>query len=147
MTLSGKAGGCIFSGHFLSEVWHFVWNEQAGSFPVCLSRVLVKMLPCATSKILNQSQNVSCRNVLSQCQYLKRIREWHPFFLPGRRTSICPFLLVFKVGDLIPSRFSLAAQNQKRVSFVPLDYELVDFVSHGRLQYSDLEIMWSTNQN
>jgi hypothetical protein len=54
--------------------------------------------------------------------------------LAGRGTSICPFV---KVGDLIPSRFALAAQNQKRVSFIPLDYELVDFVSHGRLQYTD----------
>jgi hypothetical protein len=30
---------------------------------------------------------------------------------------------------------------------MPLDRELVDFVSHGRLQYTDLDIMWSTNQN
>jgi hypothetical protein len=62
--------------------------------------------------------------------------------LAGRGTSICPFV---KVGDLIPSRFALAAQNQRRVSFIPLDW-LILYLTGG-CSIQTLEIMWSTNQN
>jgi hypothetical protein len=41
-------------------------------------------------------------------------------------SNINPFV---RLGDLIPSRFALAASVHTRVSFIPLDYELVDFTS------------------
>jgi hypothetical protein len=46
----------------------------------------------------------------------------------------CPYV---GLGDVIPSRFALAATDNRKVSFIPLDYELVDFVSQGLTEYTD----------
>lgn len=86
-------------------------------------------------------RNIKTNSEVSRGQYqipIYRISEtnWsNGPRLASRSSRVNPFV---NIGDLTPSRFTLAGSERGHVSFVPVDYEMVDFVSGGGSFYTDL---------